>query len=249
MHLQKKQNLTKTVNELGFISIHSKLTGFVVLSIDYKLAPEASMQSKVKEVRKCYEYLLEQMCINPKNIFVFGESAGGGLSLLFIQHLMENIDKLVMCGGCIMYSGWFNVAGNTPSYKDNANIDAMIVFDAEAVIPKMASCWTDKNGDIYEKNKDKDLLKYAIDGKISAVNGIFDKRMCPMYLMIGASELLLDDSLNVAEKANEKGIDVRVDLSAYLFHTWPIFVNHYEEAVIATVKTAQFINKLAVSTK
>ena len=151
-----------------------------------------------------------------------------------------------MCGGCIMYSPWCNVAGNTSSYTDNKDIDAMIAFDADAVLPKMASCYMDKNGNIYDKNKEKDLLQFITNPEISAINGKFDKNMCPLYVMVGASELLLDDSLNVAEKAYNNGIDVTLNISPFLFHTWPMFANYYEEAVFAIVKSAQFINKHAV---
>ena len=82
--------------------------------------------------------------------------------------------------------------------------------------------------------------------EISAINGKFDKNMCPLHLMVGASELLLDDSINVAEKAYNNGVNVRLDISPFLFHTWPIFANFYDEAVFAIVKSAQFINKHVV---
>ena len=108
----------------------------MILSIDYGLSPEFSMKSKVNDIMKCYEYLLNEMGLKSQNIFVFGESAGGGLSLLFIQELLTKPDEK-MCGGCVMYSPWCNIAGNTSSYTDNKDIDAMIAFDAD--------CFT-KNG-------------------------------------------------------------------------------------------------------
>ena len=175
------------------------------------------------------------------NIFIFVSS---GLSLLFVQYLNDNKSKLGldMISCCWILSGWFNIAGDTTSYKDNENYDGMIVLDKDIVLPKMASCYIDNNGDIYPNAKNKDLKKWAKRGKISSVNGKFNKYLCPLYLMVGATELLLDDSIDVANKAYKNDVDVQLDIAPYMFHTWPLFINQFDEAIDSVVRGANFIN-------
>ncbi|MFK5047835.1 alpha/beta hydrolase, partial [Klebsiella pneumoniae] len=52
----------------------------------------------------------------------------------------------------------------------------------------------------------------------------------PMLLFASRHELLLDDTLRLAEKAKAAGVDVEVILRDRLLHVWPIFVHLLPEA-------------------
>jgi acetyl esterase/lipase len=45
----------------------------------------------------------------------------------------------------------------------------------------------------------------------------------PVFLQVGSTEMLLDDSLVIAEKMKKQGVSVTVDVWEGLFHDFPIF--------------------------
>ncbi|RCH98835.1 hypothetical protein CU097_014223 [Rhizopus azygosporus] len=60
----------------------------LIMSIDYRLAPEYKYPSPVEDVVRAYEHLTKTLSINPEKIIVIGDSAGASLVLemLFITH-------------------------------------------------------------------------------------------------------------------------------------------------------------------
>ena len=61
----------------------SEQAGVQCLSIDYRLAPENPFPAAIDDTYTAYNWILKQG-INPKNIIVSGQSAGGGLMFSFI---------------------------------------------------------------------------------------------------------------------------------------------------------------------
>ena len=67
----------------------------VGLGIHYRRAPEYPYPTAVEDVLKAYDWLLYSTGINPKQIVVAGESAGGLLILQFLLRLkMRVVEKL-----------------------------------------------------------------------------------------------------------------------------------------------------------
>jgi len=62
-------------------------------------------------------------------------------------------------------------------------------------------------------------------------------------MTVGASEMLLDDTLMFAEKAYNQGVEVQVMIEPYLCHVYPIFVTIFPEAREAVVGAAEFIKR------
>mmetsp|Transcript_33404 Transcript_33404/g.29250 ORF Transcript_33404/g.29250 Transcript_33404/m.29250 type:complete len:85 (+) Transcript_33404:1-255(+) len=63
--------------------------------------------------------------------------------------------------------------------------------------------------------------------------------------MVGATEAILDDTLDCAKKAYDDGCNVRVDIEPYMFHSWPVFCGHFPEGDTTIAKMADFILKYA----
>ena len=58
------------------------------LSIEYRLAPEDPFPAAIDDTYTAYNWLLKEG-VNPKNIIVSGQSAGGGLCLALLLKLKE----------------------------------------------------------------------------------------------------------------------------------------------------------------
>ena len=59
--------------------------------------------------------------------------------------------------------------------------------------------------------------------------------------MVGATEMLIDDTLRAANKAYQCGTKVKVDIEPFMHHTWPLFLRTLPEAQYAVVRAADFI--------
>ena len=77
------------------------------------------------------------------------------------------------------------------------------------------------------------------DGCCAPVFGDW-RGVCPLYLTVGASEVLLDDALGAAAAARAAGVSVKVDVHPYLFHAGPLFAG-VPEAREAVVRGADFV--------
>eukprot|EP00487_Bulimina_marginata_P007436 TRINITY_DN28665_c0_g1_i1.p1 TRINITY_DN28665_c0_g1~~TRINITY_DN28665_c0_g1_i1.p1 ORF type:complete len:113 (-),score=14.27 TRINITY_DN28665_c0_g1_i1:50-388(-) len=67
------------------------------------------------------------------------------------------------------------------------------------------------------------------------------KGLCPLYFMVGGTEMLLQDTINAATKAYQAGVEVKVDIEPNMVHTWCLFQRAYVEAHYCVVRAADFI--------
>jgi acetyl esterase/lipase len=72
------------------------------------------------------------------------------------------------------------------------------------------------------------------------------KGLPPLLLFASKQELLLDDTLRLAEKARAAGVDVQVILRERMPHVWPIFVHLLPEAREAMRDVAAFARRIGV---
>lgn len=74
-----------------FLERLSRRTGSTVFSVDYRLAPEHPVAGGARaDAAAVFEWLLATKGLAPENIIVAGDSAGGGLSALLLQHLANS---------------------------------------------------------------------------------------------------------------------------------------------------------------
>jgi monoterpene epsilon-lactone hydrolase len=63
----------------------------------------------------------------------------------------------------------------------------------------------------------------------------------PILLQVGANELLLDDSVRLADRARDAGVDVILDVVADVPHVFPAFIGIIDEADEAVDRAVLFI--------
>lgn len=213
---------------LGSVNAHreflSRLTtaiGKRILAIDYRLAPEHPYPAAVEDAVTAYRWLLEQG-IAPAQIVIAGDSAGGGLTLAALLALRDDGQPLPAGGVCI--SPWTDLALTGGSMREKA--DAELVLDRESLAMFAA---------LYAG--DQPLTNPLISPLYADLTGL-----PPLLVQVGTDEILLDDSLRFAQKAEAAGVEVELtvwDGMFHVFHMFPFFAETRE----AVEEIARFLRE------
>lgn len=200
----------------------AEATKHPVLAIDYRMAPEHPHPAAVEDAVAAYRYLLEGVK-SPSDIAVVGDSAGGGLTVALLVALKSA--RLPMPGCAVPISPWTDMEGIGESWTTRQDVDPLI--DAEDLR---------KKGAMYLAGADPRTPTAApIYADLSGLP--------PMLIPVGDAEVLLDDSLTLAKRAREAGVDVTLDHADEMIHVWPLFAGLAPEADAALERIAEFIGK------
>ena len=199
--------------------------GFDVLSVDYRVAPKHPFPAALEDAVTSYQWILEQH-YRPDRIFVAGDSAGGGLALALCLYLRDHSLKLPR--GIITMSAWTDLTKSGESYQENFDMDPVFGGTKDSLIYK----------DGYYKHFDPE------DPYISPVNGDYHG-FPPMLMQVGEYEMLLSDTLTVAQKARQAGVPVKEHIYKGMFHVFQMGLLLYPEAREAWVEIGRFIRKLS----
>uniref|UniRef100_A0A1D1Z3S3 Monoterpene epsilon-lactone hydrolase n=1 Tax=Anthurium amnicola TaxID=1678845 RepID=A0A1D1Z3S3_9ARAE len=124
-----------------------------VLAIDYALAPEGPFPTGLNCAEKAYKWLINSGIAGSQNVFLFGDSAGGGLSLALLQKLNPDntTTRIPLPLGVILVSPWVELSCDSLSYFTNANSDwisgHLCQFAAEYYI------WGKEGNPAHKRNK------------------------------------------------------------------------------------------------
>ncbi|KAG0024697.1 hypothetical protein BGZ80_010276 [Entomortierella chlamydospora] len=105
----------------------ARTAGARVFSVDYRLAPDSPFPAALHDALAAYLYLLDPPAdsgfapVDPKNIVIMGDSAGGGLS--FATMLAIRDSGLPMPAGVIGWSPWIDLLLSMPSVVENTATD------------------------------------------------------------------------------------------------------------------------------
>ncbi|KAI9244583.1 alpha/beta hydrolase fold-domain-containing protein [Phascolomyces articulosus] len=100
----------------------SKATCRRVFAVNYRLAPEHRFPSGLYDAVQAFLYLIDSengYCLDPKNILIMGDSAGGGLALATLLYLRDH--GLPQPEGAVLLSPWVDLTFSYPSW-DNASL-------------------------------------------------------------------------------------------------------------------------------
>ena len=191
-----------------------------ILLIDYRLAPENPFPAAINDVVSCYEWLNKNQKVPPSKIIFAGDSAGGGLTISSLLKLRELGFELPCAAICL--SPWTDLAMEGNSINNNSNSDKFLkIWD----VMFMAS--------LYIQNNDPK------NPYISPIYGDL-KGLPPLLIQVGSSELILDDSVRLAEKAKEAGVEVELDIWEDMIHVFQAFADWAQEGKDAIKKVGEF---------
>lgn len=208
-----------------FAGLYSEIShGASVLTIDYRVAPENPFPAALYDALYAFDWLLEHN-IPEEHILLAGDSAGGGLAMCLCHYLSDRDRKLP--AGIIAMSPWTDLTASGPSYIDNFEKDVLFGNTHNSLIYDSVYI-----GNYNPKNP-----------YISPLFGDFTS-FPPMLIQVGSDEMLLSDSVSVAERAKSQGVKLRLSVYEGMFHVFQMGTTHMPESKKAWVEISKFIERI-----
>ncbi len=198
-------------------------TNAKVLLLEYRLAPENPFPAALDDATSAYRWLLIQQ-FKSENIIIAGDSAGGGLSLATVQKLRD--DNQPLPAGVVCISPWTDLTMGFDSHRSKATADPILRADN---LQLWASSYM---GDANPRNP-------LISPAFADFSGF-----PPLFIQVGSEEVLLDDSLQVAEKAKSAGVDVTLKVWEGMWHVWHTAGNFLPESRAAFEEIGEFVKRI-----
>jgi monoterpene epsilon-lactone hydrolase len=174
----------------------------------------------VEDAVTAYRFLIERG-VQPEHIAVAGDSAGGGLATALLVKARD--DGLPLPAAATLLSPWVDLALTGESVTTRAETD--FLSDAQG---------TRHCAEQFLAGQDP-LDPYA-SPLYADLTGL-----PPLYIQAGDSEMLLDDSKRLADKAHRAGVDVRLDVFPEMQHIFQVWVGNMPEADEAVARIAVFL--------
>jgi epsilon-lactone hydrolase len=198
----------------------AQLSGAMACLPRYRLAPEHPFPAGLDDTLAAYQDLFEQG-YSADQIILGGDSAGGGLALALLHVLIA--DGQPLPAGVFCLSPLTDLTFSGKSWAFNAEKEVLLPAERASELVGM-----------YLGEND------ATDPRASPLFGDFTAAP-PVYFTVGDSEILLDDTLRMAEILRQCGVDVSCDVAQGLPHVWPLFQGLLPEADATLVQISGWI--------
>ena len=207
---------------IGLVAELARRTGARVITLDYRLAPEHPYPAAVDDARDAYQGLLEQG-VDPGQIALAGESAGGGLAVATLVALRDAAIPLPSCAFALSPYADLTLSGD--SIANRAAVDRTLtpeglrlripdyVAGADAANPLISPVFADLSG------------------------------LPPLLIQVGSNEILLSDALRLAERAAMADVTVTLDVTDGVPHVFQAFATMLDEADAALVRASAFLRE------
>lgn len=190
---------------LGSIATHCEFLGRftsatqrTVLAINYRLAPEHPFPAALEDALGAFDWLLSQG-FDPNQIAIAGDSAGGGLCLSTLVTLRDECRPMPACAVCI--SPWVDLTFSCPSIISKTDD------------PVLGSNFLSTYANAYAGEYPKDHP--LISPLFANLEGL-----PPLLIQVGTDEILMDEAVLFATKAQTAGVDATLQTWEGMFHVF-----------------------------
>jgi acetyl esterase/lipase len=199
----------------------AKFFGLPVYACEYRYMPEHKYPAGLDDVTWGWNYLVDELGLDPAKIIVVGESAGGTFAMALGVRLKR--EGRALPGGNVIMSGFLDVSCETPSYKYNLGVD-----------PTFVAPLAPSTMELYLADASQ-----AQDPEVSPVYADLTG-FPPTFFHADDTEVFVSDSLICAEKLHAAGIRVKVFLSHGLNHIYPLEMPELAESHEVYEKVREF---------
>ncbi|MCP1603569.1 alpha/beta hydrolase [Pseudomonas citronellolis] len=191
------------------------------LMVDYGLAPEHPYPTALDQCLAAYQWLLDQG-FKARDIVIAGDSAGGNLVMATLQHLKAGKQPLPSCA--VLLSPFLDLTLSGKSGLVNAPHDPIFTLPFAVAI--------------------RDFYAPAHTYSQPSVSPLFGDfaGLPPMLFQVGSTEMLLDDSVRAAAKADAAGVPVQLEIWKRLPHVFQL-IPALPQTRIAAQRIQNFINE------
>jgi monoterpene epsilon-lactone hydrolase len=198
----------------------ARRTGVRAITVDYRLGPEHPYPAAVDDALAAYNGLLEQG-IDPGQIALAGESAGGGLAVATLLALRA--------AGTPLPSAAFLMS----PYVD-LTLSGETLAEKEVLDPVLTPVGLRVRVPDYVAEAD------AADPLISPVFGNLSG-LPPLLIQVGSHEVLLSDALRLAARAATADVPVTLEVTPGVPHVFQGFAALLDEADAALNRASAFL--------
>ena len=187
----------------------------------YRKSPEYLYPAALDDIYKSYQYLVEKYGVN--NLVIGGDSSGGGLALALLLKLKQ--EGLTLPMALVLVSPWVDLKGTGMSVITNWATDNIVPGH---LLRQIAALY------LGTESPDNPLA--------SPLYGDFEG-LPPTLIQVSDTEVLLDDSRRLAEKMEEAGVIVKLDIWHNQPHVWHLMARWVPESREAIRDIAGFLNQ------
>lgn len=203
--------------------IMAGLGHYRVISVDYRMPPEAYFPAALDDVETVYKSVLSTH--DSKNVGVFGTSAGGALVLELM--LRAKRDGLPMPGAIAPGTPMSDLTKVGDSFYTNEKVDNVLVS---------RNGFCQAAADVYAHGHDlKDPLLSPVYGDMHGFP--------PAILTTGTRDLLLSNTVRVHQKLQESGVEAQLEVFDGMSHAQYQMDDRVPEARAAFAEITQFFDK------
>ena len=192
------------------------------VAVDYRRAPEAPFPAALDDALAAWQGLLASG-IAADQMALAGDSAGGGLAVALMVRLRELGRE--QPATTVLFSPWVDMLASGASYTSNAARDPTV------------------NRSIIDFCARQYIGEALVDVPLASPVRADLRGLAPLTIYVGATETLLDDSIQLARQAGLADVRVRLEIWPAMFHIWPSYHQMLDDGRKALVAAGEVLRQ------
>jgi epsilon-lactone hydrolase len=185
---------------------------------EYRLAPEHPFPAALEDAMRAYLWMLDSG-IDPREISLAGDSAGGGLALALLLRLKQ--ERLALPGGAVLLCPGVDLTFERISELPSEPQPALSLEQLHSFVASYL-----------DGHPIDDPLVSPLLGDLTGLP--------PMLIQGGVGDVMVEDAQRLAERARSQGVDTRLELYPVTTHDFQVFWSFLPEAADALQRAGAF---------